>query len=897
MFAPCLPLYFTSLSWRHLGRDSLIHGNRAIGNSLDSLKIARLLLTRLSIVCVCAGSILTMGVAQAGTLLVTNNLINEGSQAQTNVPVIFGQIFKDGDVPAGEALSATFGGQPIQLQIDVKATNPDGSLRHAVLTALVPTISGNSTVPLALSTTSPSSPGSPVTLTQLLATSFDATVDINIGGTDYTASAKQLLQANQAACAPWNTACNVWLSGPLVSEWIVGGPVTSAGGVSNPNLQVYFNVRAYAGTTAGSIAYVRVNIVVENSWAYTPQAQPAYTATLTSGSASYTSPPLTQYAYTRWHHVLWWNSSDPDLYLQQDTQYIQSTGAVSRYEILQPDETFLSSRRQFCPPLNNCDQTKNMSNVGAQDAIGPLPRWTSTYIVDPDIRAYNYMLADDDAAGTYSFHFRDQATGQPLSIVNHPYVTTAAWESAYTAAKGNPNTWGKDLLPNCASCGTAFFGTGNPYSFDNEHDPSIGYVPYMVTGSFYYLEELEFTASYLELWANPAYRNFSQGLMWAAESAPRAKAWDIRNLGDAAYLVPNNAPMKAEFTTDLANVVVEATAATINNSAPNPLHVVANWNYPINGVPASGVATWQAAFLIWEMGHLAEQGVSGASSLRDWMALFQIDTMTDWMNNNTQGFCWLLASAYAIQMRDANQNLFTNFSQVYQATFPTLYGLACNTQAMVNAMATLQNQTWQAGQMSGYANSVTGYPSNLQIGLAMAADTSLPNAQQAWQIFQSRSVQPSGSTSYNDYPNFAVLPRYLPAVPIVNIYASPNPVAAAGDTTTLYWTASNATSCSAPWTNSTATSGQATVTITATSTFPITCTGPNGSTNDPMSVGIGIPASSPPPPPTTPPRTTPTPTASTGAKGGAMDWLGLVLLMGLMGWSRIKRRPASSRSH
>ena len=209
-------------------------------------------------------------------------------------------------------------------------------------------------------------------------------------------------------------------------------------------------------------------------------------------------------------------------------------------------------------------------------------------------------------------------------------------------------------------------------------------------------------------------------------------------------------------------------------------------------------------------------------------------------------------------------------------------------------MGLLEGTTWQAGEMYGYPNSATGFPSNLQIGLAMAAGSSLANGQTAWQIFQSRSVQPSGSTSYNDYPNFAVLPRYLPAVPIVNLYASPNPVAAVGDTTTLYWTASNATSCSAPWTSSTSISGQITVAITAVTTYTITCTGPNGSTQDPVSVGIGAAA----PPPTTPPPTTPptsAATATTATKGGAMDWLGLVLLMGLMGWSRIKRRSASAQ--
>jgi len=896
MFALHLPFDFARLSWRHPGRASLIHGNRTVGNSLVSPKKARLLRTGLSVVCVCGGSALTMGVAQAGTLLVTNNLINEGSQAQTNVPITFGQIFKAGDVPAGETLSATLGGQPIQVQVDAKATNPDGSLRHAVLTALVPSISGSTTEPLALSSASPTSAGGAVTLAQLLATSFDATADITIGGTDYTVSAKQLLQAKQASCAPYNTACNIWLQGPLVSEWIVGGPVTSAGGVSNPNLQVYFDVRAYAGNP---ITRVRVDVIIENDWAYSPQQILTYNATLTSGTgtgSSYTFSSLQQYPYTRWHQVLWWNGSDPDLYVQQDTQYIQSTDAVSRYAVLQPDDAFLGKQIQSCAPLQHCDQTQTMGNTGAQESIGPLPQWTSTYIIDPDYRSYNWMLADDDAIGAYSVHYRDQATGLPLSIVKHPYVTIADWGSANSIASQYPTTWGKDLLPQCtsisSSCGTAFYNTLNPDVFDNAHHPSIGVVSYLVTGSFYYLQEMEYTASYLELWANPAYRNYANGTIDKAEGQTRGKAWTMRSIGDAAYFAPDADPMKAEFTADITNAIADFNQSYTNDST-NVLHIVpGNYPYSMNGGKYNGIAPWQDDFFTWAAGHLADEGWSGAGTLRDWASQFQIGMMTDWQNNPTQGYCWLEASAYSPQVLDSSGKMLLTLSSVYQANFPTLAGLTCNSPAMVTAMGVLEGQSWQAGEMHGYPYSATGFPSNLQIGLAMAADTSLPNAQQAWQIFQGRSVQPSGSNSYNDYPNFAVLPRFLPYLPIVNVYASPNPVAAAGDTTTLYWTASNATSCSAPWTSSTATSGQATVTVTASSTFPITCTGPNGSTNDPLSVGIGSTTSSAPPPATTPPQAT-----SSMAKGGAMDWLGLVLLMGLMGWSRINRRPASSRSH
>ncbi|TAN06044.1 MAG: hypothetical protein EPN36_05195, partial [Rhodanobacteraceae bacterium] len=451
---------------------------------------------------------LGMAQARAGTV-VTDQVVSQTAQTQTSIPVTFGQVFKDGDVPSGSTVLATLNGQSVPLQVDAKATNPDGSLRHAVLTAMVPSLPGSGTLPLALSSGSPAASmaqGAPVSLSQVLATGYDAQVSLNIGGTNYSVNARGLLQAADlsGACAPWDRQCNLWLSGPLVSAWVVNGPLTSASGAANPNLRVYFAVRAYAGTTPGTVGYVRTDIIVENSNAFAPQAQPQYTATLTSGSASYTSPALTQYAYTRWHKVLWWNNAEPQVYLQQDTQYIQDSMAVSRYMALTPDQAFLNSVRQSCAPLDYCDQTQAMGTTGAQASIGPLPQWTSVYIVYPDVRAYNWMLANTDALGAYSIHYRDAATGWPVSIQKHPYVTIADWSYASSltgAAKA-------DLLPNCTNdavvtnCAASWYGTGNPDAWDNAHQPAESYVPYMVTGDYYYMSELAFGASQNEIWSN-----------------------------------------------------------------------------------------------------------------------------------------------------------------------------------------------------------------------------------------------------------------------------------------------------------------------------------------------------------------------------------------------------------
>jgi len=720
--------------------------------------------------CVCL--MLWLGASPVRAAVVTDYVISQSSSKQANVPVTFGQVFRDGDVPLGATLSATIDGHHITLQVDPKASNPDGSLRHAVLTAVLPSLEGRANLPFVLSSqTSTATGATPITLAQLLATGYDAEISLTSNGKHYTLSARKLLQTASAArsCQPWGKTCNVWLSGPLAAEWVVNGPVATADGA---NLRVYFAVRAYAGSEGGTVGPIRTDIIVENSDAFAPQAQPQYTATLASGSASYTSPALTQYTATRWHKVLWWNNDEPQVYLQQDTRYIQASKAISRYMELKPDDKFLASLRQECAPLDHCDQTKSMSNVGAQPAIGPLPRWTSLYIVDPDMRAYWWMLANADALGAYSVHYRDPETGWPVSIKKHPYVTVADWAYATRVARqggGKAASYRADLLPGCIDnevvekCKSPWYRTGNPYLWDNAHQPSWAYVPYMVTGSWYYMSELAFGASYNNVWSNESYRGFSKGLIDRSHDSMRGKAWTLRNLAEAAFLLPDDYPLKGEFISVVRNSLDDWNRKYSNNPDANPLHVTKDSTvYGLHGGEHNGVAPWQHNFLTWSVGHVADLGFADAIPLRNWLARFEIGLMIDWQNDPAKGYCWLQASAYKIQVKDAAGNWLPSYSAVYAATFPALVGLACNSMPMLTALHQVRKKPVRAGEMSGYPYAATGFPANFQIGIAAAADSGLRKAHQAWQLFESRSIKPTPPHSYDDYPNFAVLPRSVP---------------------------------------------------------------------------------------------------------------------------------------
>jgi len=292
-------------------------------------------------------------------------------------------------------------------------------------------------------------------------------------------------------------------------------------------------------------------------------------------------------------------------------------------------------------------------------------------------------------------------------------------------------------------------------------------VPYMVTGDYYYMSELAFAASHNNLWSNPVYRGLSEGLIDGGHAQTRGKAWTLRDMANAAWLLPDHYPLKAEFKASVENSLADWNKKYTNNPAANPLAMMnSGATYPIvdaqkRRTGEKGMAPWMHNFLTWSAGHAAELGFDGAAEFRNWLAQFEIGLMTDWQANPTHGYCWLKAAVYTLIVKDANGNWLPNYQAAYAATFPSLVGMVCNSPEMIAAISKSENQPWKAGQLSGYAYSATGFPSNLQIGLAAAADSPLPKAKEAWDLFDSRSVKPTGATAYNNYPNFAVIPRSL----------------------------------------------------------------------------------------------------------------------------------------
>jgi hypothetical protein len=309
-----------------------------------------------------------------------------------------------------------------------------------------------------------------------------------------------------------------------------------------------------------------------------------------------------------------------------------------------------------------------------------------------------------------------------------------------------------DTFPRCkGQC-------GSPLNANISHHPSPAYVAYLVTGDWYYLEELKFWADWVEFWQNPKYRDYRAGLI--NHNTLRAQAWSLRTLGYAAYILPDSDPFKGYFNRVVKNNITWYNQNYTNDRSANKLHIITNGSivYPNHGNPLTGIATWQASFFTWAVGNLNDLGFAGADRLLNWVGEFQVNLMTN------PDYCWVLASKYELRVRDTKHSPFyDSWREVYAKNYPKLQGVACGSSAMAAYLGKHERGNYQYGAnvMVGHPESAVGFPANFQIGLAAAADSDVPNAAMAWEIFVNKSRPPS----YSGAPQFAVIPRKVPRSP------------------------------------------------------------------------------------------------------------------------------------
>lgn len=679
----------------------------------------------------------------------TDFTVRNSGTAGTNVPFTFGQVFQEGQLAPTDGLAAKLAdGTVVRLQADVKATHADGSVRHAVVSGVLPSLGANQSQKLQL-VKSAASEKSTVTPQSLLNTGLTSDITITINNVKYTATLADAIASGN----PVN-----WLSGGIANEWIFNAPLKNAAGAVHPMLTARFGVRWYSGLNKQA----RVEAIVENNKTWVSGSNLTYDVNVNVGGRSvYARNGLTHYHHTRWHQFAWWdaaNGSAVDVTL--NTAYLIATKAVPNYEQIVPNEGAMAGLGKQITSANTGPMSIGpvvaaMGTTGGRADIGPLPHWSVMYLLSGDKRARDAMMAAADGSGSWSIHYRDEKTGYPIRTDNEA--------NKNVSTHANMANTGPLPVPRCAASDTSKCVT--PYGEDTAHEPSLVFLPYLVTGDYYYLEELQFWAASNPLGTAPGYNGYGKGLVrW---QQVRGQAWSMRTLGHAAYITPDASPMKSYFKTQLDNNL-DFYHQTYVVGNPNKLGLYdgsGDGSYQINGT-----APWQDDFFTWSFAYLSELGFSKTTPILQWKAKFVVGRMTD------PGFCWIEASSYFFWFRDsATSPVYDSFAKVYQKTFgedlrtdndgkvaPELgkkfVTLECGSQAQADLLTSINpGFIWEKGRMVGYADSTLGYSANMQPALAAAASSAfgVEGGKKAWDVYMTRKNKPDFSKG----PQFDIIPR------------------------------------------------------------------------------------------------------------------------------------------
>jgi hypothetical protein len=543
---------------------------------------------------------------------------------QTNRAVSIPRAFVQGEI--ADFAQASISGTPLETQCDVKNRWPDGSLKFAVVSFVIPSIPANGSVVVSFSNQGSGNNSGFLAPSDMLSGSYNFDGQIQLtGAASHNISARTILSAAGSCADPGSdpegstSFCTYWLKGPIVTAVILEDKnrsfdVNTDGGVGNP-LHPIFEAWFYPQNGAVQIGYT-----LEDIWASTTPSLSArdqtYNATMTIGNSSPAvvypaTGNIKQQIRTRWHRVFWLNHPAPPLAVNNNYQYIATTKFFPNWDpSMVVTATTLSSgpSPMGCTPagyakagghgLVNTNQSGNFSvgcwpisfdSTGADEAHGPLSTWDIGYLMSQDPNLLTVTTGNADLGNEIPYFYREadagaghgqffdapintvKTLGRIISINARTQVslndtTTQSCNTNYQTDWINFGGSGQDLSP---------WGGGE---LDTTHWGNIAFTAYVSTGQYFYYETQMMQGAYalagsigtracVNSTGNSALRMGSAGYWYVDQE--RGQDWTARENAISAFIAVDGSPEKAYFEDKLkANVVVWECARGLANDYP-----------------------------------------------------------------------------------------------------------------------------------------------------------------------------------------------------------------------------------------------------------------------------------------------------------------------------------------
>lgn len=448
--------------------------------------------------------------------------------------ITHGTVFQAGELPSGQQLTATMGGKSVPVQVDVKTTHPDGSAKMAVLSLARPELPPGASLGVQLHASPAQSAPALDMASALAAHEFSVTLT----GASGQPQVIDVLAALQTALAAGDAS--FWQSGPLATQARVEIPLEGS-------QRLVFDVTAFQGGGFSVEAQFNNDRAME-----AVGGRVDYHVAVTMDGKLVTDTAVSQGQYQNWHQSYssdgrhggqgLGSPSEGWLNIRHDVAALIETGAVANYDLSQGvAEQMLQGWAQatqtagWGEPLAVQGVTQYMPAGGARPDIGFTTAANTGWLMTQDPRAAAYALGQAEASSAIPWNMWDAKSGTWLS--------TDAYPNLWTDSRGGTGTPGDR-----ASGGlTQQLDGSSGWALDSAHQPDLSYVPYLLTGSRWMLDNLQAQASWNIMSHWPAVRSGDEDLIVNGNQV-RGAAWSLRQVDHAAWISPDGSVEKAMFT-------------------------------------------------------------------------------------------------------------------------------------------------------------------------------------------------------------------------------------------------------------------------------------------------------------------------------------------------------------
>lgn len=635
----------------------------------------------------------------SGLTTFTVTSANAGQQ-----PFTVGHAFKQGDIPSGQTLTG--------LQCSIKNAWPDGSAKYAILSGYA-TLTANvaRTVGCQIGT-APS--GSNITTSAL------SSVTASIGYASDTAS---------FGSGDWGSPFQTLTAGPLMSSWTYRKPIGS-----DAHLVAWLEVRAYSSGAVEVLpwienGYINVAGAQEKSGRATftfggtlrydsindANTPGGYTLDPTiNGSGVLTMPHHTRAVLIRNGTTSYWLGTDPQVTPAHNRTYLISTKFLPAYHPSSINETSLAALTSYYNPGRLAYSEGGMGSTGYSPDIGLIPNTAALWAASGDSRAYKAALMHAFSLANYCIHYRDENTNRPLLFASHPNASMAT-DTAIVAPTG-PHA--------CV--------------YASSHHPAACYVPYLLTGWNWFLEEMQFQVTDHYLARNQSFRKNATfyfypsafGYSHNEQGGIRSQGWVWRTHAMCAALTPDADSWRSQLITVLNYNVGKFRTEFESGDADNVYGAnalgVGGFGWESSNItdadPDNGWSAWQDAFFTMAVGMTWDLDV-----ITDTTAKANLLWLRDWKYKAYAGllgragvsseYCYTRASNY--QKVKVGQDVGAAFSwrTTWGDVWTATWGSA-NTNGSQDSNALI----------GGNFPDGTSYWGNIQPAIAYAVDHGAPGA-------------------------------------------------------------------------------------------------------------------------------------------------------------------------